>query len=129
MERVGRTWVLRTDTKGTGAQMVPLERVTERQTEVEPVFVPRKPGPRPDPEPAPKAPRRFRIVDVMTREALVDDVGAREAVDALRAVRSVVDVSIYVWQEERERWLPLPFAERRLLFDLSRRAPADPAGP
>jgi hypothetical protein len=125
VERVGRTWVLRTDTKGTGAQMVPLESITERRVNVEPVFVPAKPAVPAEPAPTPKAPHRFRIVDVMTRQTLVDDADAREAVEALRGVRSVVDVGISVWHEDRRRWVPLTFAERRLLFDLAQRPPAE----
>lgn len=119
---MGRTWILDTETKGTGANMVPLERVlSKRSAPTEPVFVPRKPStkePAP-PEPAPKEPRRFRVVDVMTRRALISDAGVRATVDALKDVRSVVDVSIYVWQAERERWRMLTFDERRTLWALA----------
>jgi hypothetical protein len=115
---VGKTWVLRTDTKGTGAQMVPLESIEQRPTRVEPVFVPRKPAKPVEPAaPEPRAPRRFRIVDVMTHEELADHVLAREALDVLRDARSIVDVTIYVWQDERQRWRPLTFAERRVMWD------------
>lgn len=116
---MGTTWVLDTETKGTGANMVPLERTQKRATVVEKVSVPRKPTPREPEPPKPKAPHRFRIVDVMTRENIAEDVGATEAVDALRDIRSTVDVSVYVWQPERERWRRLTFAEQRTLFDLA----------
>jgi hypothetical protein len=115
---MGKTWVLHTDTKGTGAQMVPLESVEKRPIRVEPVFVPRKPAKPAEPAaPEPRAPRRFRIVDVMTHEELADHVLAREALDVLRDARSIVDVTIYVWQDERQRWRPLTFAERRVMWD------------
>jgi hypothetical protein len=120
---MGKTWVLSTETKGTGANMVPLERVTKRSSTEAPVFVPRKPTERPQEAPAPPAPRRFRVVDVMTRQALVDDAGARDAIEALKGVRSIVDVNVYVWHEERERWRPLTFPERRALWELA--APRD----
>ncbi len=118
---MGKTWILHTETKGTGAQMVPLERVTKRSSEAEPVFVPRKPLPRSEPaEPEPRAPRRFKLVDVMTRQTLAEDVGAREALEALKPVRSIVDVNVYVWAEESERWRPLTFAEERVMWERAR---------
>ena len=115
---MGKTWVLHTETKGTGAQMVPLESVEKRASHVEPVFVPRKPATPAEPEPPkPRAPRMFKVVDLMTRQELADGVLAQEALDVLRDARSIVDVNVYVWQEERERWRPLTFAERRVMWD------------
>jgi hypothetical protein len=115
---MGKTWVLHTETKGTGAQMVPLESVEKRASHVEPVFVPRRPANPVEPEsPKPRAPRRFKVVDLMTREELADGALAQEALDVLRDARSIVDVNVYVWQEERRRWRPLTFAERRVMWD------------
>jgi hypothetical protein len=117
---MGTTWVLHTETKGTGAQMVPLEKVAQRPKSVEPVFVPRQPAEPREPErPKSKAPRRFRIVDVMTRQHLLDDAGIRDALDVLKDVRSVVDVNIDVWEEERGRWRPLTFEEELAFVDLA----------
>jgi hypothetical protein len=117
---MSKTWVLHTETKGTGAQMVPLERTGKRTSATEPVFV-RRPGRADQPEPAapePKVPHRFRIIDVMTRQTLVDDALTREAVDALKGVRSLVDVNVYVWREDHWRLLTLP--EQRAMWDLAR---------
>ena len=115
---MGNRWILHTETKGTGAQMVPLESVEKRSSAIEPVFVPRKPDtPVQPPAPEPRQPRRFKVVDLMTRQELADDVLAREALDVLRDARSIVDVNVYVWQEDRERWRPLTFAERRVMWD------------
>jgi hypothetical protein len=114
-------WVLHTETKGTGAQMVPLETVTKRSPAAEPIFVPRKPQPREEEAPKPRAARRFRVVDVMTRQALADGATAREAIDVLKDVRSIVDVDVYVWQEERDRWRMLTFAEQRAMWELAER--------
>jgi hypothetical protein len=117
---MGTTWVLHTETKGTGAQMVPLEKAKQRSASVEPVFVPRESGrPRESQPPKPKAPRRFRVVDVMTRERLVDEVGIREALEALQGVRSIVDVNVYLFEEERRRWRPLTFEEQYALMELA----------
>ncbi len=118
-EIVGKTWVLSTETKGTGANMVPLDRVTKHSSSAEPLFVPpKRREPRPD-TPEARAPRRFRIVDVMSRLTLADDVDARGAVDALERVRSLVDVDVYVWQEARERWRPLTSPERHAIWELA----------
>ena len=122
---MAKTWILHTGTKGTGAQMVPLERREKRDRPVEPVFVPKRPSAVEPAEPEPAAPRRFRVLDVMTRELLADDVAAREAVDALRDVHSVVDVNVYVWHQEHDRWRRLTLDEQRAMLDL---AHADAAG-
>jgi hypothetical protein len=56
-------------------------------------------------------------VDVMTRQTLAEDVDARDAVRALEGVRSIVDVSMFVWEPEAERWRLLTYDEGRLLWD------------
>jgi hypothetical protein len=118
---MGKVWVLDTETKGTGARMVPLDSVTKRSSRVEPVFVPRTPEPREPEAPEPRLPRRFRVTDVMSRAALIDDASAREAIDVLKDVRSIVDVNVFVWQEERERWRMLTFPERHAMWELAGR--------
>jgi hypothetical protein len=115
---VGRIWVLDTETKGTGAEMVPLDKVLKKPAPSrEPLFVPPEPAPREPKPPEPRPPLRFRIVDVMTRAALADDVGAREAVSALGDVRSIVDVNVFVWQPKSEQWRLLTLDEKRRLWD------------
>lgn len=117
---MGTTWVLHTETKGTGANMVPLERVTKRSSARAHQFaLPERRSPRKE-APKPRTPRKFRIVDVMTRQRLLDDANTRETVEALKSVRSIVDVNVYVRDEKRERWLLLPFSEQRAMFDLTR---------
>jgi hypothetical protein len=116
---MGKTWVLDTHTKGTGANMVPLERVTKRGSDPRPLVVVPKATAPPPTEPDPREPRRFRVVDLLSRQVLADDVGAREAIDALGHVRSIVDVNVYVWQPERERWRLLTFSERRAMWELT----------
>jgi hypothetical protein len=116
---MAKKWVLHTETKGTGAQMVPLESIEKRSSPTKPVFVPREPLRRAEPETKPRAPKRFKVVDVMTRRPLVDGAGTQETVDALKDVRSVVDVNVYVWQEEQDRWRLLSLAEQRAIWDLA----------
>jgi hypothetical protein len=120
---MAKTWVLHTETKGTGAQVVPLESVTKRSSVQEPIFVPREPAAREPEAIKPRPARRFRVVDVMTRQALADDVGAREAVESLRDVRSIVDVNVFVWEEGHERWRMLTFSERHALWELAGHSP------
>ena len=114
--------------------MVPLERLEERKrrgTERERIRVIR---PKPDPGDEPlfepegeRARRRFRIVSVLTRQTLADDVGISEALEALRGVGSVVDVNVFVWDRGEEDWRPLTMSERRRLWNL--RSSADAAEP
>jgi hypothetical protein len=116
---MGRTWILHTETKGTGAQMVPLESVTERPSSPAPVVVPRKPRPAPKPDAgSPRAAHEFRVVDVVTRQTLADRAGMREALEVLKGLRSPVDVNVYVWRERPDRWRLLTLTEKRALWDL-----------
>jgi hypothetical protein len=116
---VGKIWVLDTETKGTGAQMVPLEKVLKQPApSTEPFFVPPKPRPRAPKEPEPRRPRRFKVVDVVTQEVLAEDAGARAALDALRDVRSSVDVQVFVWAADAGKWRLLTLDEQRRLWDL-----------
>jgi hypothetical protein len=117
-EIMRKVWVLDTSTKGTGATMVPLDRVLRKPAEhAEPMFVPPAPGPQPHAAPAPRPPRRFRVVDIVSRQVLTEDADAREVLDVLGGVRSIVDVNVYVWQPQAQTWRLLTFGERRLLWD------------
>jgi hypothetical protein len=115
---MGRVWVLDTETKGTGAEMVPLDKVQRKPApSPEPFWAPPKRRPR-EPKPAPpRAPRRFRIVDVLSREVLADDAGARETLEALNGVRSMVDVQVYVRRPDGETWRLLTLDELRTLWE------------
>jgi hypothetical protein len=115
-----KRWVLDHETKGTGAQMVPLEKARQRaQPVTDPLWFPPPRKPR-EPEPEkPRVPRRFRVVDVVSGRPLVDDASTRATVDALGAVRSIVDVRIYV--RDGERWRLLTRDEQRTLWDLRER--------
>jgi len=114
--------VLDTETKGTGAQMLPLEKVLEQRAgkPARPPVPPRADRPAPAPEPAP--PRRFKVVDAVTRKVLAEDADTRATVDLLGRTRSIVDVAIYVWNDPLEKWLLLTFAEAKMLWNLRGRA-------
>src|SRR5688500_11834382 len=113
---MARTWVLDLDPSGTGAEMRPLDSVL-RKPEREPdlALVRRKSRPQPEKEHEPAAPpRRFKVVDVMTRAVMAEDASTRATVDVLKGVRRVGDVRVYVWSNEAERWRLLTLAEQRI---------------
>jgi hypothetical protein len=119
---MAKTWVLETHTKGTGANIVPLEEgaapVPPEPSEREPLYVPRKPAPRPAPEPARKAPSRFKVVEVTTGRVLAEDAGVRATVELLREVPSITDVAIWIWSERHGRYVLLTHREQRRLWEL-----------
>jgi hypothetical protein len=136
MSKKRTAWVLDTETKGTGAEMVPLERLLERKRQAGVRERIRVVGPKrnatevPPEQEALRAPLHFRVIDVRSRETLVEDEGISETLDILRGVGSVVDVNIFVWEAEEEDWRPLTMSERRRLWNL-RSAPVhvEPAAP
>jgi hypothetical protein len=100
--------------------MIPLERAGKKNSPVEPIFSKRLVRRAPQREQTqPPAPRKFKILDLMTREPLVDGGDAREAIEVLREARSIVDVNVYVWQEGQERWRLLTQGEKRAIWELS----------
>jgi hypothetical protein len=126
-EKKGQTWVLDTETKGTGAEIVSLEKAQRSRSRPprERIRVIRRERPTesaqtPDETDQAAAktlgPRRFKLVNVLTRQVVAEDVGAREIVVALEGVRSVADVHIYVWDQADGRWRPLTLAEKKAFW-------------
>jgi hypothetical protein len=113
-----KVWVLDTETKGTGAEMVPLDKVLRKPGSGEPLTVhtPPKHEPRPPKEPEPKRPREFKIVDVTTSEVLGEHLDTRATLATLEAVDSIVDVRIYAWDHSNEKWVLLTLGEQRALW-------------
>ena len=98
--------------------MVPLDRVLKKPaSEPEPVRVLRRREPPMPKAPEPRSPRRFKVGDVMTREVLAEGADTRATVKLLEDIRSIVDVTIWVWQPEHERWRMVTFEEARSLWD------------
>ena len=113
--------MLDTETKGTGAQMVPLDPAQDKpKAEPKPVWVPPKRRPREPEPPAPKVPRRFRVVDVVTREVLADDAEVRTLLTVLGGVEHVHDVNVFVWEPEDDRWRLLSLAEQDTVWQRRR---------
>src|SRR5258707_15005274 len=116
---MAKRWVLDTETKGTGAHMAPLERADRKvgeERELSTVTFKRPPK-RATPT-VPRERQRFKVVDVLGGRVLVEDVGAREAVEALRELRSVLDARVSVWSTDARRWKLLSLDEQKALWRL-----------
>jgi hypothetical protein len=116
---MAKTWVLDTETKGTGAHMAPLEKADRKaaeQRELQTVTFKRTAERR---EPPPEREKqRFKVVDVLGGRVLAEDVGAREAVAALGELRSVLDARVSVWSTGARRWKLLSLDEQKALWRL-----------
>jgi hypothetical protein len=115
---MAKTWVLDTETKGTGAHIAPIEKALQkagRERGLDTVTLERPPRPAEAPEPPP-GPLTFKVLDIRSGELLSEGVDARATVDVLEDVGSIVDVRIYVWMQKAERWRPLTLDERRALW-------------
>jgi len=126
---MAKTWVLDTETKGTGAHMVPLESALRRASEehdLATVTLKRPPARAPEPPPEP-APLRFKVVDVLGARELARDIGVREAVGLLEHISSVLDARIYVWMPSSARWRLLTLDEHRLMWQFRGQIDSEPA--
>jgi hypothetical protein len=113
-----RTWVLDTETKGTGATMVPLDEVERRERAApKKLWVPPKRTPREPKPPEPPAPRRFRVIDVLSRQVLQEDGSVRETLELLGGLERMHDVTVYVWEPDEDRWRLLTMAEHRVVWE------------
>jgi hypothetical protein len=112
---MGKTWVLDTDTKGTGARMVPLEDVLAKP-EAEPES---RPGRRhPAPRDQPKRPRRTRREAVeKSATALPPGHVRKKATGELGRVRAVDSaagtVTVQWLKQGRTSTVPLTDVSRR----------------
>lgn len=121
---MAKTWVLDTETKGTGAEMVPLERALKQKRTGKGITVGRRHAtrtrqePEPAPPPAARGPRQFKLISAITCRVVAEGIGVREAVDLLERARSLVDVRVYVRGDESADWRPLTLRETRALRGL-----------
>ena len=76
-----------------------------------------EPSSRWDASPAHSPRRVFRIVDVVSGDALVEDASTRATVAALASVDSIFDVWIFVSGPGPTTWRQLTPAEHRMLWD------------
>jgi hypothetical protein len=116
---MAKTWVLDTETKGTGANMVPLEAVLRRpgaRRGLSTVALAPKQRSAPADSPEPRVPLRFRVVDVLGGRELARDVGVETALQLLEQMRTVLDARVYVWMADRRSWRLLTLDEHKLLW-------------
>jgi hypothetical protein len=129
---MAKTWVLDTETKGTGANMVPYEQTlagSRQERELALVELGGSDAPQTGGEqPQARASTRFKVVDVLTSRVLAEDAGVRETVRALEGARSVVDVRVYRWAEEPRRWRLLSLDQVKTLWTFRGRLGDAPAG-
>jgi hypothetical protein len=118
---MAKTWRLETETKGTGAHVVPLEKAPEGsggERELATVMLERPP--RSVEAPEPPGPPRFQVIDIRSGEILGEGIEARATVELLESVGSVVDVRIYAWVQSAGRWRLLTREEQRALWRFRR---------
>jgi hypothetical protein len=123
---MGKTWVLDTETKGTGAEMVPVDKVRERNKtapkEARVSVIRRRPGTGAEESgksgaaAEPRRPPRFKLVNAIEGRVVAEDVGASEIADLLGGMRSLVDARVYVWEPEPSEWRPLTLREQKRLW-------------
>jgi hypothetical protein len=114
---MGKTWILDTETKGTGAHVVPLEEALQRRSpEQDLAVVALERLPRPTESIEPAAPLEFKVVDIRSSQVLAEGIGVRATVDVLEDIDSVVDVRIYVWARAAGRWRLLTLGEQKALW-------------
>ena len=114
---MAKTWILDTETKGTGAHVVPLEKALQKPSSREDLaLVTLQAPPRPAEPAVPLAPLSFKIVDVRSSQVLAEGIGAGAAVELLEDVGSVVDIRIYAWARRAKRWRLLTLDEQKALW-------------
>ena len=119
-EHMAKTWVLDTETKGTGAHIAPLDQQREQPTERELALVLLQRPPRPSKPDEPVPPLKFKVVDVMGARVLGEDIGARATIELLEGMRSVTEARIFLWSETTGRWRLLTLAEHKALWGFRR---------
>jgi hypothetical protein len=114
---MAKIWRLDTETKGTGAHVVPLEKAPERSAaEQELATVTLERPPREIEQPQPLGPLTFKVLDIRSGEVLAEGTDTRETIEVLADVRSVLDVRIYVWMQRTGRWRLLTLEEQRAIW-------------
>jgi hypothetical protein len=119
---MAKTWVLDTETKGTGAHIAPLKNAGGAQRERELSTVTLQRPPRPAEPPAPPEPLTFRVADIRSGRLLGEGLDARATVELLEGMRSALDVRVWVWMPESGRWRLLTLDERNALWQFRGRA-------
>ena len=70
-----------------------------------------------------RRPHRFKVVDVMTRQTLIEDADLRATLELMRGLRSVVDIDVFARADRADDWRHLSQHERRLLWERRKAQP------
>jgi hypothetical protein len=125
---MAKTWVLDTETKGTGAHIAPLKREDgEKSRELNLVrFHPPAAAGSSASSDAKRSvsaqAMRFKVVDILAARVLVEDVTLRAALRALGSSRKAIDARVYARRAKGGRWHLLSLADTRRLWSLRERA-------
>jgi hypothetical protein len=120
---MAKTWVLDTETKGTGAHIAPLKHDRGAESEALSLvhFHPAaSPAGAEETSPQTRSPL-FKVVDVFSAGVLAENVDAAAAVRALSGRRTATDARVYVRGDEDGRWRLLNLGDTRALWALARR--------
>ena len=104
---MAKTWVLDTETKGTGAHMVPLEKLLQqpaKERDLATITLAPQPSRDPVEPPEPPVPLRFKVVDVLGARELARDISLRAALGLLEDMSTVLDARVYVWMPIPQRY-------------------------
>ncbi len=93
------------------AERAPSARVEQELALVELQRAPRSPQPA-----APPVPLRFKVVNVMNGHVPAECSDARETVQVLAEMRTVLDARVFVWVAARDRWRLLTLGETKALW-------------
>jgi hypothetical protein len=110
--------------------MVPLEKALKpnRAQQELALFRFNRP-PHPTEPPEPPAPLLFKLVNVLSAEVLAEGIGARDTVELLERMSSVLDVRIFQWMAKTGRWRLLTLDESKALWQFRGRVgDLQPAG-
>jgi len=121
---MAKTWVLDTESKGTGAHVSPLRDDAKAEVEPDLALVTLERPARPPAQSGEISPLSFKVVDVLGARVLGENIDARAAVELLAGMRSVLDARIYVRQPTSGRWRLLTLAEQKTLWSFRPRANA-----
>jgi len=98
--------------------MVPLEDTLAKPEKPFTPIAPRLPGSGARAQAAePRRPRSFRVTDVLSCRILAENADARGTLDLLAGTRSIVDVTIDVWDPKAGRWRRLAHGENSTLWN------------
>ena len=118
---VAKTWVLDTETKGTGAHIAPLPDAARKGAGEAELALVQLTRPQRTPRPSePPAKTTFKVVDVLGGEVLGENLDAREAVQTLAGMRSALDARVYLRRGSEARWRLVGLADTRRLWTLAR---------